>query len=183
MTSSRFRYNKRLWSPLRCWDGLLSALRLQVRPKAGRFVTMNNFLITLIMLSSISGCVRSVTWDGYQPANDYRITFVDTVGKPVEGITFVCKAEEGTFGGYQAQDLNRSATSSDKNGLIILSHGDFEVGGSYKELGQFQWDINNPNSAFCEFLYRGKVFHAAPIESFNKPQTVVVNSNATSQSN
>jgi hypothetical protein len=176
-------YNKALLSTLRCWERLFGALRPQVRSKALCFVAMNNVLMTLIMLSSTPGCVRSVTWDGYQPAYDYRVTFVDTAGKPVEGVTFVCKATEGTFGGYQAQELNRSATSSDKNGLIILSHGDFEVGGSYKELGQLQWDINNPNSAFCEFLYRGKVFHAAPIERFNKPQTVVVNSNATSQSN
>ena len=29
--------NKRLLSPLRGWDGLSAATRLQVRPKAGRY--------------------------------------------------------------------------------------------------------------------------------------------------
>jgi hypothetical protein len=30
--------NKRLLSPLRGWDGLSAASRLQVRPKAGRYI-------------------------------------------------------------------------------------------------------------------------------------------------
>jgi len=34
--------NNRLLSPLRDWDGLSAAARLQVRPKAGRYILEND---------------------------------------------------------------------------------------------------------------------------------------------
>ncbi len=39
MTQAVNKLNKRLLSPLRGWDGLSAAPQLQVRPKAGRYVS------------------------------------------------------------------------------------------------------------------------------------------------
>ena len=139
---------------------------------------MKKLILATLLTPFLAGCVSHVIWDGYQPAQEYKIHFVDESEKPVSGVAFTCYADKDTFASGIAKQLNSSATKSDASGVLVLSHNGSQVAGSYKELGPFQWDFSGPQSPICEFTFNEVMFYSGVINSFNKPVTVVVRGSA-----
>jgi hypothetical protein len=135
----------------------------------------------LVLLSLLlTGCVRTVIWDGNLPSKEFHITFADQNGKPVSGVSFNCAGlGENSPSNRIANALNQSATSSDENGLLILKHNGSDVGGSYKTFGPFEWSHTEIDSAICNFYLSKKLVYSGSINEFNQPVTIVVDDHAT----
>ncbi len=135
----------------------------------------------LVFLSLfLIGCVRTVTWDGYLPRNEFHLTFVDSNGKPVSGVSFNCSGSApNSSSDYIAKALNKSATTSDENGLLNLKHNGSEIGGTYMALGSFEWGHAEIDSAICDFYFSEKLVYSGSIDDFNQPVTLVVAKPAT----
>ena len=113
------------------------------------------------------GCVRTVTWDGYLPSNEFHLTFVDSSGKPVSGVSFKCSGSApNSSSDYIAKALNQSATTSDESGLLTLKHNGSEVGGTHMAIGSFEWGHAEIDSAICNFYFSSKLVYSGSIDEF-----------------
>ena len=131
-------------------------------------------IVTCLILLTLTGCAV-VMWDGHLPAKEYQITFLSTTNEPIAGITSNCFGNEVWPSQEMAKEINSKADSSDSNGLIVLSHTGYGVGGSYKQFGSIEWGHSKSAEVTCTFSYKGKIVTSGELKNYNEPKTVLVN--------
>lgn len=133
--------------------------------------------LALLVLSvvGVSGCVTHVMEHGGVPPIVYQITFVDKDSQPLQGVTFICSGETGTFTQYIAESLNEYDDSSNEDGQLKLVQDGYEFHDLYKKFGPFTWGHNEiiklPN---CKFLYNGSIVYSVDLNKANPQELVVV---------
>jgi hypothetical protein len=119
----------------------------------------------LLLIGFVSLTVTSVIWDGGFSEAEYRITFVDDNGQPIEGIKLKVQDKLGTvYYYYPVSDFSPSRTpTSDQSGVLVFHHVDtgVEFGGRCAQLFWF-FPIGQCNTPqfVCRFLLNDKdVYH------------------------
>ncbi|MBT1451926.1 hypothetical protein KJ365_13620 [Glaciecola sp. XM2] len=115
----------------------------------------------------LSGCVSHVSWHGVLPDREYKITFIDKEQIPIRGVSFECKGELGSITELIAKELNTSATATNDNGVLVLKHSAYEVHGSYKQMGPFQWDQQDVPLPICQFFLGSTTVYSGPLLQLN----------------
>ncbi|BBM03831.1 hypothetical protein [Microbulbifer sp. GL-2] len=73
------------------------------------------------------------------PGRQYQITFMDKAGTPVSGVEASCIGDDIWPSNELAKEINGSVNPSDQYGVLVLSHGGYEAGGTYKQMGSYTW--------------------------------------------
>ena len=130
-----------------------------------------SFIASIFMLS---GCVTTVTWDGFTPSKSYQITFIDQDANPVSGVSASCNGNGVWPSEKIAQEINEAYEKSDPTGLLKLSHSGYEVGGTYKEFGPLTWGGNEHWQVYCVFTHRGSIIESGELAKYNQPVEITV---------
>jgi hypothetical protein len=108
--------------------------------------------------------MRVTVWDGSYPCAEYRITFIDTSGKPIEGVQLRVENPEGlNFFLFPISDyLPGQVPVSDRNGRMVFHHCPDKVifsGRIYYLWGDIVLDSVRGPRFTCRFLRNGKEVH------------------------
>jgi hypothetical protein len=117
-----------------------------------------SLVLALVGLASRAGMML---WDGGYLRAEYRVTFQDPEGRPVEGIELRVEDRQGhTFYHYPVTDyLPGHIPTSDSNGLMVFHHagGGIEFSGKCWFLFGFIPVEEHPGPVYvCQFLHRGR---------------------------
>ncbi len=113
-------------------------------------------------------------WSGRLPASEYRISFVSAKNEPISGVTPSCSGNDIWPSEEIANEINNGTNVSDSNGLLLLKHNSYGVGGSYKKLGPFQWGYSESEEVRCLFKFNGEVIASGELNDFDEPKTFIV---------
>ncbi|WP_299269128.1 hypothetical protein [uncultured Psychrosphaera sp.] len=140
---------------------------------------MNKLTLVVLVTIFLSGCAQTVTSHGYTPGKEFYITFIYPDKTPAYGVTFNCKgSSKYSSSEIISNALNKSATKSDKNGLLVLKHDGAEEYDSYKQIGSFQWAHSSSDSADCDFYLLNKKVYSGSINEFNHPVKITISRTA-----
>lgn len=82
--------------------------------------------IAVILVSALlAPCqISSIIWDGRFPSVEYRLSFIDEEGRPIEGVKLGVETQAGgkCFAYPVNEFLPDSVPTSDSNGLMIFHH-------------------------------------------------------------
>jgi len=141
---------------------------------------MNKSTLGVLITIFLSGCVQTVTSHGSIPGKEFYITFIYPDKTPAYGVSFNCKGSSKYYPSEIISNaLNKSATKSDENGLLVLKHDGAEEYDSYKQIGSFQWAHSSSDSAYCDFYLLKKKVYSGSINEFNQPVKVTISRTAT----
>jgi hypothetical protein len=136
---------------------------------------MNKSTIVVLITIFLSGCVQTVTSHGSIPGKEFYITFIYPDKTPAYGVSFNCIGSgKHSPSEIISKALNKSATKSDKNGLLVLKHDGAEDYDSYKQIGTLQWAHSSSESAHCDFYLLNKKVYSGSINEFNQPVKVTI---------
>ena len=135
---------------------------------------MKSKFAIFFFLISLSGCVSTVTWDGFLPGKTYKIIFKDETSRPVSGISTVCSGNEVWPSNEIAKEINDLAPISNELGVLEITHSGYETGGTYKEFGPYTWGDSGPTKVQCRFMYEDAVIESGDLTTYNELIEIVV---------
>ena len=83
-----------------------------------------------LLTTFFTGCATVIYWDGAFGEATYEIVFQESSGKPIAGVETECEGDDIWPSTEIAKEVNRLVKPSDKNGLVVLSHSTYGVGGT-----------------------------------------------------
>src|SRR5262249_41742676 len=117
--------------------------------------------------------VTCVIWDGGFCRAEFRITFRDAQGRPVEGVELRVEDERGSeFFHYPVTDyLPGQVPAADADGTLVFHHATYsglEFGGqSYYLFFVIPVGQHHGPTYVCRFLYRGREVYRVPYDDLN----------------
>jgi hypothetical protein len=120
-------------------------------------------LCFLVVFLGLRSRVSVLIWDGSWAQEEYRITFEDRDGKPVEGVQLRVENESGdNFFHFPVTDyLPKHAPMSDSNGVLVFHHAPLSgvSGRAWRRFGLIPMGEQSGPVYICRFLHDGEEVH------------------------
>jgi hypothetical protein len=136
------------------------------------------FFIAVFVLAVLLSFPGTIRWDGSWDQEEYRFTFLDRTGKPVEGVRLQVENNSGDpFYFFPVADyLPDHVPSSGDDGVLVFHHIPHNmVSGTERMLfGVFPLEQSGPPVYVCRFLHHGQeVNHARYNDIVNQGRKTV----------
>jgi hypothetical protein len=129
------------------------------------------FILGLVALAATIVLVpfQEKIWDGGFPSTEYRLTFIDAVGRPVSGVTLPTETRAGGVCYLYPVDefVTDEAPASDADGRMVFHHvGDhLEFGGrEHSNLLGMRFGVEGAPQYVCVFRVAGREIHRLPYD-------------------
>ncbi len=133
-------------------------------------------IIQILFILFISGC--SASWHGRSQEIEFKYKLKFKNGYPAKNVNALCVGNAGVDSISQilAQEINSKKSTSNENGLLVLTRRSSEIYGSYSYIGPITF--NNSSTSLkitCELIYEHQSIHKLELTWNPEPQVIVLN--------